>query len=91
MTTDSTAWEGQWDFSLHHYTQTCSVAHQSPIQWVPGDLSLEVKQLGHEAGCLLQFSAEVKNAWTYTSTPQYIFTVWSLTKQWIHLHGVCDT
>jgi len=32
---------------------------QPPIQWVPGALSLAVK---------LPSSAEVKNAWSYTST-----------------------
>jgi hypothetical protein len=25
-------------------------------------------------------SAEVKNAWSYTSTPQYVFAVWYLVK-----------
>jgi len=27
-----------------------------------------------------QSSAEIKNAWSYTSTPQYIFIVWYLVK-----------
>jgi len=31
---------------------------------------------------------EVKNARIYTSTPQYVFMVWCLTKQWIHLYCV---
>jgi hypothetical protein len=38
---------------------------QPPIQWVPGALSLSS-------------SAEVKNAWSYTSTPQYILMAWCL-------------
>jgi hypothetical protein len=42
---------------------------QPPIQWVPGALSLGVKQLGCEADRSLPSSAEVKNAWSYTSTP----------------------
>jgi hypothetical protein len=33
---------------------------QPPIQWVPGALSLWVKQLGHEADHVLPSSAEVK-------------------------------
>jgi hypothetical protein len=42
---------------------------QSPIQWVPGDLSLGVKPSGREADHSPPSSAEVKNAWSYTSTP----------------------
>jgi hypothetical protein len=49
---------------------------QPPIQWVPGALSLGVQQLGHEADHSPPSCAEVKNAWSYTSTPP------------IHLHGV---
>jgi hypothetical protein len=53
---------------------------QLPIQWVPGALSLELKRLGREADHSLPCSAEVKNAWSYTSTPQYTFMVWCLVK-----------
>jgi hypothetical protein len=49
---------------------------QPPIQWVPGTLSLGVKQLECEADPSPPSSAEVKNAWSYTSTPP------------VHLHGV---
>jgi hypothetical protein len=49
---------------------------QPPIQWVPGALSLEVKQPGCEADHSPPSSAEVKNVWSYTSTPP------------IHLHGM---
>jgi hypothetical protein len=49
---------------------------QPPIQWVPGALSLEVKRLGREADHSPPNSTEVKNAWSYTSTPP------------IRLHGV---
>jgi hypothetical protein len=42
---------------------------QPPIQWVPGDLFLAVKWLGHEADHSPPSSAKVKNAWSYTSTP----------------------
>jgi len=34
----------------------------TPVQWVPGALSLEVKQPGHEADHSPPSSAEVKNA-----------------------------
>jgi len=33
-------------------------------------------------------SVEVKNAWGYTSIPQYIVMAWYLIKQWLCLHGV---
>jgi hypothetical protein len=34
------------------------------------------------------FCAEVKNAWNYASIPPYVFMVWHLIKQWMHLDGV---
>jgi hypothetical protein len=37
---------------------------QRPVQWVP-----EVKPLGREAVDCSPTSAEVKNAWSYSSTP----------------------
>jgi hypothetical protein len=43
-------------------------------------LSLEVKRPGREAGLSSPFIAEVKNAWSYTSTPQYVFMAWCLVK-----------
>jgi len=39
------------------------------IQWVPGALCLGVKRSGREAGHSPLSSAEVENAWKYTSTP----------------------
>jgi hypothetical protein len=42
---------------------------QPPIQWIPGALSLEVKRPGREADHSPPSSAEVKNAWGYTSIP----------------------
>jgi hypothetical protein len=46
---------------------------QPPIQWVPGALSLGTKRPGCEADHSPPSSAEVKNAWSYTSIPQYTF------------------
>jgi hypothetical protein len=51
---------------------------QPPIQWVPGALSLGVKRLGREADHSPPSSAEVKNAWSCTPTPQYVFMAWRL-------------
>jgi hypothetical protein len=53
---------------------------QPRIQWVPGALSLGVKRPGCEADHSPPSSAEVKNAWSYTSTPQYVFMAWCLVK-----------
>jgi hypothetical protein len=54
---------------------------QPPIQCVPGAVSLRVKRPGREADHSLPSSAEVKNAWSYTSTLQYSFMVWYLVKK----------
>jgi hypothetical protein len=41
-----------------------------------------VKQPGGNADHSLPSSAEVKNVWSYTSIPQYIFMAQCLIKQW---------
>jgi hypothetical protein len=53
---------------------------QPPIQWVPEALSLGVKRPGREADHSPPSIAEVKNARSYTSTPQYVFMAWCLVK-----------
>jgi hypothetical protein len=68
------------NFSLHHRVQTGSVAQPASIQWVPGAISMGIKRSMREADHSPQFSAEVKNAWSYTSTPQYAFTAWCSVK-----------
>jgi hypothetical protein len=42
---------------------------QPPIRWVPEALSLGVKRRVREADHSPPSSAEVKNAWSYSSTP----------------------
>jgi hypothetical protein len=64
------------NYSLHHRVQTGSGAHPPPIQWVPGVISLGVKRPGRKADHSPPSSAEVKNAWSYTSTPAYAFMAW---------------
>jgi hypothetical protein len=54
---------------------------QLPIQWAPGALSLWVKQAGHEADHSPPSRAKVKNAWSYTTTPQYAFMAWCSVKK----------
>jgi hypothetical protein len=53
---------------------------QTPIQRLPGALSLGVKQPDRDADHSLPSSVEVKNARSYTSTPLYVFTMWCLVK-----------
>jgi hypothetical protein len=73
----------QWGLGTFLFTTVARNAlgpTHPPIQWVPGALSLGVKWPGREAGHSPPSSAEVKNAWSYTSTPQYAFMTWCLVK-----------
>jgi hypothetical protein len=60
---------GAGNFSLHHRAQNGSGTHPAPIQWVPESPSLGVKRPGREADRSPSISAEINNAWRYTSTP----------------------
>jgi hypothetical protein len=58
------------------FSTSCRLAlgtTQSPIQWVPGDLSPGVKRPGREADHSPPIIAKVKKMWIYTSTPPYAF------------------
>jgi len=61
---------------------------QLPSQWVPDALYLGVKWPGREAENSPPSNAEIKNAWTCTSTLTYAFMEFCLYKHRIHLHGV---
>jgi hypothetical protein len=67
---------GAGNFSLNHRVQNGLGPTQPLIQWVPGAISLGVKRPGREADHSPPSSAEIKHAWSYTSTPP------------IRLHGV---
>jgi len=86
-------WAGvEWGLLL--FTIVCRPtlgSTQLPIQWVRGALSWGIKWPGHVAENLSPSDAEVKNAWSYMSTPPYNFMTWWLIKQGIHLHGVVLT
>jgi hypothetical protein len=58
---------GAGNFSLHHRVQNGSGAYPASY---PGALSLQVKRPGREADYSPPSSPEVKNEWSYTSTPQ---------------------
>jgi len=49
---------------------------QPHIQWIAGALSLGVKLQMREADHSPPPSAEVKNEWSYASTPQYALMAW---------------
>jgi len=51
---------------------------QPPIQWISEALTAGVKRPVHEADHSPPSIAEVNNAWSYTSTPQYVFMVWCI-------------
>jgi hypothetical protein len=50
-----------------------------------------VKRPGREADHSPPSSVEVKNAWSYTSTPQYIFMAWCLVKHRDNFTFLCFT
>jgi hypothetical protein len=50
-------------------SRTALGSTQPPIQRLPGAFSLGVKQPGREADHSPPSSAEIKNEWSYTSTP----------------------
>jgi len=45
----------------------------SIFHWVPGALTPRLNRPEREGRNTTRFNAEVKNAWSYTSTPQYVF------------------
>jgi len=48
------------------------------MQWVPKDIFLWIKRPVCEADHSPPSSAEVENAWSYTSTPPYVSVTWYL-------------
>jgi hypothetical protein len=47
---------------------------------VTGEITLGIKHVGREADHSAPQRVDVKNASSYTSTPQYVFMVWCLVK-----------
>jgi hypothetical protein len=67
-------------FLLTTASRTALGPTQPPLQWIPGALSLGVKRPGREADHSPPSSFEVNDAWSYTSTPQYVFMALCLVK-----------
>jgi hypothetical protein len=61
--------EGAGNFSLHHRIQNGSGSHPASYPIGTRGSFPGVKRLGREANHSPPSSAEVKNAWSYTSTP----------------------
>jgi len=53
---------------------------QTRVQRVPDNLSLGVKRSMRKSYLSPPSSTEAKNAWSYVSTPQYVFMAWNLVK-----------
>jgi hypothetical protein len=64
----------------HFYQQPALGPTQPPILWVTGAFYLGVKRPELDADHSPPSSAENKNTWGYTSTPQYAFMAWCSVK-----------
>jgi hypothetical protein len=64
---------GARNFSLHHRVQNGSGVHPASYPMGTGGSFLRIKLPRREADQSLPFSAEVKNAWSYTSTPTVLW------------------
>jgi len=77
---DFRQWQGA--FSLLHRLQPALSPTQPCIQWVSGVVSPGVKRPGRrEADHSPPSSAEVRKAWSYNSTPPYVFMACYLVKR----------
>jgi len=71
--------DSRWRLEILLFTtaaRTVLGSTQPPLQWLPGAFPLRIKQLGCGADHSHPPSAEVKNAWNYISSPQYVFMAW---------------
>jgi hypothetical protein len=65
---------------LQHRVQAGSVANPASYPMGTRALFLGVKRPGREADHSPPSSAEIKNTWSFTSTPHYAFTTWRSVK-----------
>jgi hypothetical protein len=71
----SQQWQG---FSFCHRVQTGYRVQRASNSTVTGALFPGVNRPGREAGYSVPSSAKIKNSWSYTSTPPYVFMAWCL-------------
>jgi hypothetical protein len=71
---------GAGNFSLLHRVQNGSGAHPASYLMSTRGSFPGSKVAGREVDYSPPSSAEVENAWSYTSTPQYVFMAWCLVK-----------
>jgi hypothetical protein len=65
-------WDREEGFSHRHIVQTGSLVPTRPtVLWVPW-----VQRPRREASHSPPSNAEIKNAWSCTSTPPYVFMAW---------------
>jgi len=75
------SWQVLGIFSPHHIVQTGCGAHPASYPMSAGGFFPPgVKWPVREADHPLPSSAEVNNAWSYISTPQYVLMAWCLIK-----------
>jgi len=79
---------GRQFFSSPPREDRLSGAHSASYRMGTGNSFLGGKAARREADHSPPSDAEVKNAWSFSSSPQYVFTAWRLIKQWVRLHGV---
>jgi len=56
-------------------------SNQTTMEWVPVSFPREWKRPGRESDHSSPFIAEVRNAWSYTSAPPYVYMAWCLIRQ----------
>jgi hypothetical protein len=67
------SWQGQRSFLFATASRPILGPTQPPMQWISGPVSPGIKRSGRGAEHLSPCSADIENAWSYTSTLLYIF------------------
>jgi hypothetical protein len=81
-------WGGKGYFSLRHRVQTGSGSHPASYLMGTGSFSPALKWPEREADHSPPSSVEVKNVWSRTFIPEYLFMVWCLIKHRVRSHNV---
>jgi hypothetical protein len=71
---------GAGNFSLHHRVHNGSGAHQPPIQWEPGALSLGYSGWGVKLTTHFHLVPRSRMRGAIPALPQYVFMVWCSVK-----------